>query len=81
MSKPINPTGACKPVINNPTQHRVSQLDFISFVEKNLIDLDIITTYSDDTSVGQNELMDELEVLKKMVAQEESRHLLLEKEK
>ena len=52
MSKPINPIGTCKPVISNPTQHRGSQSDFTSFVEKNLIDLDIITIDSDDTSVG-----------------------------
>ena len=81
MFKPINPRGACKLVISNSTQHRDSQSDFISFAEKNLIDLDIITTDSDDTSVGQNELMDELEVLRKMVAEEESKRLLLEKEK
>ena len=36
---------------------------------------------SDDTSIEKNELMDELEVFKKRVAEEEARRLHLEKEK
>ena len=52
MSKFMNSKGACKPIRSNITQHKDSKSNFIPFVEKNLIDLDIITTDSDDTSVG-----------------------------
>ena len=52
MSKSMNLQGACKPVRSNSTQHKDSQSNFIPFVEKNLIDLDIITTDFDDTSLG-----------------------------
>ena len=81
MSNYMTPKGSCQPVRSNPTQHKNSQSNFIPFVEKNLLDLDIITIDSDDTSVGQNELMDELEVLRKEVAKEEERCSQLEKEK
>ena len=52
MSKSMNPKGACKLVRNNFTQHKDSQSNFIPFVKKNLIDLEIITTNFDDTSIG-----------------------------
>ena len=46
-----------------------------------MIDLDTTTLDSDDTSIEQNELMDELKVLRKKVAEEDARHLHLEKER
>ena len=75
MSKSMNPKGTCKPVRSSPTQHKDSQSNFMPFVEKNLIDLDIIMTNSDDKNIGHNELIDELGVLRKEVSKEEVRHL------
>ena len=62
MSKSMNAKGSCKLVRSNLTQHKDSQSNFIPFVEKNLIDLDIITIDSNDTSVVHNDIMDEIEV-------------------
>ena len=75
MSKSMNLKCSSQLVRSNYTQHKGSQSNFIPFFEKNLSDLDINTIDSDDTSVGQNELMDELEVLRKRVVEEEVRCL------
>ena len=81
MCKSINSKEINQQVRNSFTQQKSSQSNFIPFINKNLIDLDTTTMDSDDTSIEQNELIDELEMLRKRVAEEDVRCLHLEKVK
>ena len=81
MCKPISSKGNSQQVRNISTQQKSSQSNFIPFMEKNLIHLDTTTIDSIDTTIEQNELMHELEMLRKRVVEEDARHLHLEKER
>ena len=68
MCKSIGSKEVNKQARNSNTQQKSSQSTFVPFIEKNCIDLDITTIEYDDTSTEHDELMNELEMVRKKVA-------------
>ena len=66
---------------NSNIQQKISQSTFISFTEKNIIDLDTTTVDSDDKTIEHEELMNDVEMLRKRVVEEDARGFHLEKER